>query len=202
MEFSKKEKTDMILEPLQVMTQLALLSYCPIGTKISVCENILILQRPAWYQGIQRWYNSDNKDDLYYLFHAIRRYYKWYKDQNNKTYDYILQKAMDGLDRLLETYSKTDKTSITHTLSMYKNVLNLKTPKLFDVSNDEVTIDHVFKKITEIYDKRLLKVIYNTLLLIEETNEENINNCLDGLLLILEPMNRKIRKWIREKLTC
>ena len=103
MEFSKKEKTDMILEPLQVMTQLALLSYCPIGTKISVCENILILQRPAWYQGIQRWYNSDNKDDLYYLFHAIRRYYKWYKDQNNKTYDYILQKAMDGLDRLLET---------------------------------------------------------------------------------------------------
>lgn len=202
MEFSKKEKTDMILEPLQVMVQLALLSHCPIGTKISVCENILILQRPAWYQGIQRWYNSDNKDDLYYLFHAIRRYYKWYKDQDNKTYDYILQKAMDGLDRLLETYSKTDKTSITHTLSMYKNVLNLKTPKLFDVSNDEVTIDHVFKKITEIYDKRLLKVIYNTLLLIEETNEENINNCLDGLLLILEPMNGKIRKWIREKLTC
>ena len=172
MEFSKKEKTDMILEPLQVMVQLALLSHCPIGTKISVCENILILQRPAWYQGIQRWYNSDNKDDLYYLFHAIRRYYKWYKDQDNKTYDYILQKAMDGLDRLLETYSKTDKTSITHTLSMYKNVLNLKTPKLFDVSNDEVTIDHVFKKITEIYDKRLLKVIYNTLLLIEETTEE------------------------------
>ena len=75
----KKERSDMILEPLQVMVQLALLSYSPIGTKVSVADNILHLQFPTMFQGVWRWYNLDGKDDLYYLFHAIRRYYKWYK---------------------------------------------------------------------------------------------------------------------------
>ena len=35
-----KEKSDMILEPLQVMIQLALLSHSPIGTKLSVSNNL------------------------------------------------------------------------------------------------------------------------------------------------------------------
>ena len=38
-----KEKSDMILEPLQVMIQLALLAYCPIGTKLSISENIFLI---------------------------------------------------------------------------------------------------------------------------------------------------------------
>ena len=76
---TRKERSDMILEPLQVMVQLALLSESPIGTKVSVSDNILQLHPPSWTQGVWRWYNSDGKDDLYYLFHAIRRYYKWYK---------------------------------------------------------------------------------------------------------------------------
>ena len=78
---NRKERSDMILEPLQVMTQLAILSYSPIGTKVSVSDNILQLHKPHMFQGVWRWYNSDGKDDLYYLFHAIRRYYKWYKKE-------------------------------------------------------------------------------------------------------------------------
>ena len=34
-----KEQQHMILEPLQVMINLALLNYCPIGTKISISNN-------------------------------------------------------------------------------------------------------------------------------------------------------------------
>jgi len=43
-----KERLDMILEPLQVMIQLAILGFCPRGTKISINENILTLQRPTF----------------------------------------------------------------------------------------------------------------------------------------------------------
>ena len=43
----KKERSDMIFEPLQVMVQLALLAYCPVGTKVSVSDNILQLQFPT-----------------------------------------------------------------------------------------------------------------------------------------------------------
>ena len=40
-----KERLDMILEPMQVMVQLAILSFSPLGTKISISENTVILQR-------------------------------------------------------------------------------------------------------------------------------------------------------------
>ena len=111
-----KEKIDMILEPLQVLTQLAVLSFLPVGTKISISNNILNLQQPTMFQGVMRWYKNDNKDDLYYLFHAIRRYYKWYKNKEDPVYSRILQLAIAGITRLIDTYNRTNATTITHTL--------------------------------------------------------------------------------------
>ena len=200
----EKERADLILEPMQVMIQLALLAHSPIGTKISVSNNILSIQPPSAVQGVYRWWNNDNKDDLYYLFHAIRRYYKWYKSQNDEAYQYILAWAVKGLDKLSETYNKADKNNIRHTLALYRNVLDLKTDEIFkDNTNDTVTIDQVFKEIINIYDDRLLYITHNTLLMMEEeTNTEFKQKLLDGLTLILEPMNIKIRKWILEKMAC
>ncbi len=200
----EKERADLILEPMQVMIQLALLAHSPIGTKISVSNNILTIQKPCMTQGVYRWWNNDNKDDLYYLFHAIRRYYKWYKSQNDEAYQYILTWAVKGLDKLSETYNKADKNNIRHTLALYRNVLDLKADEIFkDNTNDTVTIDQVFKEIINIYDDRLLYITHNTLLMMEEeTNTEFKQKLLDGLTLILEPMNIKIRKWILEKMAC
>lgn len=164
-----KEKADMILEPMQVMIQLAILSYEPIGTKIHVSNNILRLQRPTYVQGIVRWWNSDNKDDLYYLFHAIRRYYKWYKNEDDEVYDYILKKAIQGIDSLIETYKQTDKISIRQTLSLYKNILDMEEPSLFkDESEQATSMDKVFKNITSLYDDEYLNAIYNILLLMDK----------------------------------
>lgn len=202
---TKKERSDMILEPLQVMIQLALLEHCPVGTKVSVSDNILQLQMPTLFQGVWRWYNHDGKDDLYYLFHAIRRYYKWYKSQNNRIFNYILTAAIKGLNKLILTYSKTDQTAITHTLSLYKNVLELESPDLFkDPSEEIVNIDSVFQNIKSIYSKKLLKIIYNILLILDEDAVGEIvkKQYLNGLISILAPTNDIIRKWIREKLTC
>jgi hypothetical protein len=202
---SRKERSDMILEPLQVMVQLALLSQSPIGTKVSVSDNILRLHPPSYLQGVWRWYNSDGKDDLYYLFHAIRRYYKWYKSEDNKIYNHILTSAINGIEKLIITYSAAEQTSITHTLALYKNVLSLESPDLFkDAAEDSINIDTVFQNIKETYDKRLLKVVYNTILMIEdkETTDDLKPYYINGLLKILNPTNDNIRKWIREKLTC
>lgn len=74
----KKERFDIILEPLQAITQLALLSFCPIGTKIAIQNNRIELQLPGYSQSFVRWYNNDNKEDLYYLFNACRRFTLFY----------------------------------------------------------------------------------------------------------------------------
>jgi hypothetical protein len=200
-----KEKSDMILEPLQVMVQLSLLSHCPIGTKLSISDNLLNIQQPSWNQGIWRWYMKDNKDDLYYLFQAIRRFYMWYKPENCAIYSKILDTAIKGLKKLQETYENTDKISIKHTLSMYTNILSLETPNLFNDNTNEqaVNIDKVFQNITDIYNKKILAIIFNILKLMDdETNEDNKIQLMNGLLLIMKPTNNKIKSWIRENLTC
>jgi hypothetical protein len=200
-----KEKSDMILEPLQVMIQLALLSYCPTGTKLSISDNLLDLQQPSWNQGIWRWYMKDNKDDLYYLFQAIRRFYMWYKPENCVIYTKILETAILGLKKLQQTYEKTDKISIKHTLSLYTNILNLETPDLFNDANntDAINIDKVFENITSLYNKKFLSIVFNVLKLIDdETNEDNRKQLMNGLLLIMVPTNNKIKGWIKENLTC
>lgn len=200
-----KEKSDMILEPLQVMIQLSLLSHCPIGTKLSISDNLLHIQQPSWNQGIWRWYMKDNKDDLYYLFQAIRRFYMWYKPENCVIYSKILDTAIKGLKKLQETYENTDKISIKHTLAMYTNILSLETPDLFnDNANEQaVNIDKVFQNITSIYNQKILAIIFNIFKLMDdETNEDNKINLMNGLLLIMKPIDNKIKSWIRENLTC
>ena len=223
---NRKERSDMILEPLQVMTQLAILSYSPIGTKVSVSDNILQLHKPHLFQGVYRWYNSDGKDDLYYLFHAIRRYYKWYKkelvddddddednsdfeqeadDENNKImiFNYILKCGISGLDKLIQTYSATEQTTITHTLQLYKNILSMETPDVFkNASEDSVSIDTVFQNIKSVYSDNMLELLYNGLVILDKCEEIYKPYYIDGLLKIVTPTNDQIRKWIREKLTC
>jgi len=199
-----KEKIDMILEPLQVLIQLAILSFLPVGTKISISNNILHLQQPTLFQGVTRWYQQDNKDDLYYLFHAIRRYYKWYKIKDDEVFSRVLELSIKGIEKLIETYNKIGITTITHTLNLYKNILNQDTEDLFkDNSDKSISVDDVFERITDLYDRKLLVVIYSMFQIMEEEeNDKKLQNYITGLGYILNPINEDIRKWIVDNLTC
>ena len=200
----QKERSDLILEPFQVMVQLALVSFCPVGTKISISNNILKLQKPTLFQGAWRYWNNDNKDDLYYLFHAIRRYMKWYKDPNNKITICILRLAKNGLNRLIETYAQSDKKSITQTLSLYKNVLDLEKEEIFKENNaNTINMDNVFENIKVLYTDNIYRMVYNALVIIEEEeNDDYRQEYIYGLETILNPINYKIKKWVHENLTC
>ncbi len=201
---NQKERSDLILEPFQVMVQLALVSFCPVGTKISISNNILKLQKPTLFQGAWRYWNNDNKDDLYYLFHAIRRYMKWYKDPNNKITVFILKLAKNGLNKLIETYAQSDKKSITQTLSLYKNVLDLEKEDIFKENNTStINMDNVFENVRILYTDNIYRMVYNALVIIEEEeNEEYRQEYIYGVETILNPINYKIKKWIHENLTC
>ena len=195
-----KGKIDMILEPMQVMVQLALLSFSPRGTKISIHDNIIILQPPTTTQGLIRWYNNDSKDDIYYLFKAVLRYYKLYRNKNDAIFTYILELAKSGLDQLSLTYSNTDKASIIHTLSMYKAVLKSDPSKFFNC--DQAEIDDIFKSITEIYDSKRMNIIYNFLKIIkEEDNEDFRKQFILALTTFFKPINFQIKSWIQGKIS-
>ena len=127
-----KGKQNIILEPLQVMVQLALLSFCPIGTKITINNNILSLQTPTITQPINRWFNYDKKDDIYHLFQVIKRFIKWYNNGpnanngiiNNIFYSILVEQSKKGLDNLIKTYQNCEMLTIIPVLNMYKELLN------------------------------------------------------------------------------
>ena len=198
---NQKEKSDMIIEPFQVMIQLSLLNQCPIGTKISISNNILFLQRPTFYQGVTRWWNSDNKDDLYYLFQAFRRFVTWYNVKDDKIIKYILQQAISGINKLIQTYEKCEKPSIVQTLKLYQKVLSTYPNSLLDIDNNNLN-DSSFKKVCEIYNDNYYRVVYNSLVIIEsEKNESHKLEYIKGIEQFLNPVYYKIRNWINSNLT-
>jgi len=118
-----KDKIDSVLEPFQAMIQIGLLCICPMGTKLRIQENILYLQAPTILQPIARWYNSDKKDDLYFLYSVIKRYVKWYNPANNpksplstELYQLITSMAIEGLNNLFKTYSGGDTNTVIHVI--------------------------------------------------------------------------------------
>ena len=210
----QKDKIDMILEPLQAMIQLALLSICPIGTKLRIQENILYLQTPTFTQPISRWYNSDKKDDLYFLYSVVKRYIKWYNPAVNKKsplsadlYQLITKMAKEGFDNLFKTYSSSDSNTVIHVIQMYKNLLEYNNDKILvdeyivDVEKNKVNIDEVFERIISIYDPHILHIIQHTLLMMQEENDpSNQGHHLDGLNQMFMKYNKAIKEWIKVNL--
>jgi len=207
----QKDKIDTILEPLQAMIQLAMLGICPLGTKLQIQENVLYVQRPTLLQPLSRWYHSDKKDDLYFLYSVIKRFIKWYNPSSNKKspltvemYQLITVMSIEGLNQLFKTYSSCDANTVIHVIQMYKNLLEYNNDKILvdeyivDVDKNRVNIDEVFERIVSVYDTNVLQVIYHTLVLIQQENNPNhqIYN-MEGLNLIVHKVNQSIKEWIK-----
>jgi hypothetical protein len=206
--YKPKEKIDMILEPLQAMIQLSLLSRTPIGTKLAIQENILYLQTPTFIQPISRWYNADKKDDLYFLFQVIKRFIKWYNPSvssksplSKELYELIIKMSIDGLNNLLKTYSSSDCNAVTQVITLYKHML--ETNESIDDKNmsDTINMDEVFENVIKLYEKNIIIVMYSTLQLIndEENNMDN-SNYIDGINNILIKTNKLIKEWVKSNL--
>jgi hypothetical protein len=128
----KKERFETILEPLQAILQIALLSFYPVGTKLTIQHNILTLQPPAYSQSMLRWYNNDTKEDLYFLFNVFHRFKKFYAhckhddgtgSVQHRLHVLLNELAKTGINKLIRTYGQTDKPHILQTLTMYKYIL-------------------------------------------------------------------------------
>jgi hypothetical protein len=220
----KKERVEMILEPLQAMTQLAVMTYCPVGSKLSISNNLLCIQIPSWTQSVTRSYNHDKKDDLFFLFSVINRFNSFYlflKGKQGKTselFDILVDMSKTGLDKIIQTYSRGggDYTHLLQTLKMYRKML--ERPDVFtekaisgsggdhkekerkiELPDKDKNIDGIFVKISELYTEEHLSIICNTLKLIKK-NPQDCVTYMDGLNFIFHPVNVEIKKWIHENI--
>lgn len=204
----KKERFEMILEPFQAITQLSLIAFCPIGTKLSISNNILYIQQPYYTQFIIRNYYSDKKEDLIYLFTVIKRFHKFYsflKDKSNKMNDLftlLIKYSKIGIDKLIKTYSDSEMNHLTQTLRMYKSLLDK--PEAFndtiysDDENDN-NIDTIFEGLVNLYESNIYIIILNIFKLLEKNPNDYINyiNSIDN---VMSPININIKNWINDKI--
>lgn len=196
-----KEKQFSILEPIQSMIMLSLLSYFPKGTKLSIFKNSLLINESTLTQGVIRWYYMDSKEDIYLLFSVIKRFLMFHNIESNACCDLLRKRAIIGLQCLIDTYESSDKDSINQTLKHYQFILEnyilFKNSDLLDNNPRE----QVFKNINSIYDETFYNFIYTFINYIEnEKNSEHRKQYLDSILLFMKPKQETINKWIQENL--
>ena len=211
----KKERFDIILEPLQAVTQLALISFCPKGSKLTISNNLLSIQEPTWFQGLLRSYNQDGKEDLFFLFNAIIRFNKFYiflkreSDEFCDLFDLLIQLSKRGIDKLLQTYSAIEQPALLHTLQLYRVLLdkpNLLTDheeveinKRHGLNTTSNNMDDIFINIRNIYSSHEYIILYQSLILLEK-NPEHYNTYLQGINTMFSPSYNKIQKWISDNI--
>jgi hypothetical protein len=201
----KKERFDIILEPLQAMTQLSFLAFYPTGSKLSINNNLIFIQTSTWSQGMIRSYNQDKRDDVFFLFNAIMRFNKFYSylreedDDLRGLFDLLINLGKLGIDKLLQTYANVEQASLLHTLQMYRTML--EKPHVFcgDTDNFKKDIDEVFIKIRDIYSTHDLSVLYHTLLLVDK-QPEYYETYMNGINAIMHPKYNMIKKWINDNI--
>lgn len=97
-----------LLDPLSVIIKLAVLGNKPVGTKISINDNIIYFQEPGIFQSLCRYVFHANKTELQYLYNPIQIACLHYlsKDAITKTprMKQLFTCAMKGLQNLMETY--------------------------------------------------------------------------------------------------
>jgi hypothetical protein len=205
----KKERFDIILEPLQAVTQLALLSFCPRGSKLAIANNLLTIQTPTWGQGLWRSYNHDMKEDLFFLFNAIVRFNRFYSylktesDEYSDLFDLLVQLSKRGIDKLLQTYATTDQPALLHTLQLYRIILDkpIAASEPDDLEDDKVhgnnSIDDIFINIRALYTTHEFIILYQSLMLLEKTPDK-YEIYINGINTMLTPVHDQIQKWISD----
>jgi hypothetical protein len=202
----KKNRSELILEPLQAILQLVFLSFSEKGTKISINNNRLYLQQPTYTQGIIRWTQNDNKNDISVLFYVCKRFPKYYDhllqicDEDYNLYNILIEHANKGLINLAETYETNGDYSIQNNIKMYQLLLSSEiVDKPIEVINENT--DLVFKKITEIYDQGDYEIIFNVLKkIIKCNNKTDRDNYINGLNKIIYTTTNTVHKWILNNL--
>lgn len=201
----KKERFEMILEPFQAMIQLALLSYYPTGSKLSLNDNILVIQEPTWSQSMQRNYNRDGRNDLIYLFRVISRFRKFYghlstgKPKYKELFGVIISRAKAGLGKLVQTYETDGASHLSHTLRMYQRMVDGDAAISKDDCQEGETpdIDDVFSNVTELYSHEHYVIVNSVFALLgnHESRYKEYSACINSCL---SPVCLGIRKWISE----
>lgn len=113
------------LDHVTTAVQLALLSYMPLGTRLSIQNSEIHLQPPAALQWLHRRCNYDEGEDVSSLRLPITQLHAAYSgDHANEDVRRLISCAAGGLRRLADTYNELKRRVVRDVLLSYADILD------------------------------------------------------------------------------
>jgi len=195
-----------LIEPLTAIIRLGILSYKPLGTKISIQNNKIYLQNGTFLQGTLRSIYGDKKTDVNILYGPIISACICYLNNATKRNDYlhIFKLASSGLAKLKETYLGTD---IVYNIEQIKNIIDsFINNENVDPSNFIANYQSqsyklktdIYKHISSIWEDKRHDMIFNLINELSESNENTKYELLNSLSYYLDFIDIKVNDIIKD----
>lgn len=189
-----------ILDPLSVIIKLAIISHKPVGTKISICNNLVGIQENGIFQPIVRFMLQNTKEDLHFLYNPIELACKHFlsdtftaKMPNIK---HLFECALYGLSKLDQTYKSSP--TIVLCLHYYSNLIlnhinkpynsKLFKPDTMSLLYTGLLVNKLTSKWTNVKLQMVLDL--NEYLISNDNSEDNLN----GLEMFMKDFDNKIQQ--------
>jgi len=168
-----------ILDPFSVIVKLAILSKKPIGTKILIQTNCMYFQEPGFFQSLSRVYYHSNKIDIQYLYNPIYQACESFLKVDCKKYELLFTFALEGLKRVMETYSNCSIIGLC--LSYYYCIIDQYLQKtenkhLFykDTLSDLYTAE-IVKRMNSVWTEDKLKIVLDMVQFLSKDQKAECN---------------------------
>ena len=205
-----------ILDPLSCVIRLAILSFKPNGTKISITQNKISYNEPSILQGTIRWTQGDNRDDLHNIFKPLLKATEWY-DTNKSELQEIFKLAISGLEKLKQAYS--NNSTINHSIDRYILILQNDTndtnsscsssssssrhnsrpssnsrPITRNSASSSAESNHIFEELKLLWSPREINIINNLLLEINDLydKDEPIEHMISSVESIINQKEQSV----------
>ena len=180
------QKKTMILDPLTTMFRLSMLSFKPLGTKLSVYKNTMNYVEPGAFQGVYRWTFGEGRDDLHNIYRPTQKFLNWYS-REDETISKLIDFSIQGLQKLSESYAQD--SIIHHSIKLY--ILMLENNKPMEDEHEEKEVNNqIYESFKGLYEKNEISLLVGMLELAKrEQDQEKVNSFLksiDTLLLVKE----------------
>ena len=99
-----------LLDPIGTLSHIVALAFKPVNTKIGITNHAVTIQDSYYFQWLDRFWNSDSRENISLLYNIIVRVIEWYvlplsgkyKIDSNTSFDYLNKEDKELFWKCLE----------------------------------------------------------------------------------------------------
>ena len=201
--FRNKQDKNVIIDPISCLIKLSILRYYPIGTKISIGDNMITIIDASMLQGAYRFIKGDGREDLHNLYVPIIKSIEWFWKKEDKEIKNLFDFAIKGLENLKHAYPQN--STICHTLDLYihhlttKQIKNFQNKEIkFNESENNHNAIHDFVK--QLWNEREIHIIIELLLEYDKNNQDKKDEkqILESILQLTNAKEIKLKEFLKK----